>query len=86
MNKQFIEFVLLTIKTDTQRSFAAQNKVGSAVRIENEKDESFWRPVLETALPNFKFIFFPYFKDISLTKGKTDIKKYIDFADKDLIF
>jgi Protein of unknown function (DUF4435) len=86
MNKQFYENIALNVKLDTQLSLLRRNLVGLAVRVENEKDESFWRPILEIALPNKSFEFYDFFSEASTTKGKTDIRKYIDYADKDLIF
>jgi Protein of unknown function (DUF4435) len=86
MNKQFYEYVALNVKLDTQLSFLRKNLVGLAVRVENEKDESFWRPILEFALPNKSFKFYDFFSEAGTTKGKTDILKYIDFGDEQLIF
>lgn len=86
MNKQFYENIALNVKLDTQLLFLSKNLEGLAVRVENEKDESFWRPIIESIIPNKSLEFYTFFNEASTTKGKTDIKKYIDFADKDLIF
>ncbi len=86
MNKQFYENVALNVKLDTQLSLLRKNLKGFAVRIESEKDESFWRPLIESILPDKTLVFYTFFSEASNTKGKTDIKKYMDFADKNLIF
>lgn len=86
MNKQFLENVVLKIKVETQSSFQRMGVEGLAVRIENEKDEAFWRPLIESVLPHKLLIFYPYFSEVSTTKGKPDMKKYMDFGDEKLIF
>ena len=86
MNKQFLENVVLKIRVETQSSFQRMGVEGLAVRIENEKDEAFWRPLIESVLPHKLLIFYPYFSEVSTTKGKPDMKKYMDFGDEKLIF
>ena len=86
MNKQFYENVALNVKLDTQLLLLRKNLKGFAIRIESEKDESFWRPLIESILPDKTLVFYTFFSEASNTKGKTDIKKYLEFADKRLMF
>jgi Protein of unknown function (DUF4435) len=86
MNEVFYEIIAENVKTETQVRLKQLGLKGFAVRIENEKDESFWRPIIESVIPNKTLVFYTFFREASTTKGKTDIKKYIDFAGKDLIF
>jgi Protein of unknown function (DUF4435) len=86
MNDFFYEIIAENVKTETQVRLKQLGLKGFAVRIENEKDESFWRPIIESVIPNKTLVFYTFFREASTTKGKTDIKKYIEFADKDLIF
>jgi hypothetical protein len=86
MNEVLYEIIAENIKTETQVRLKQLGLKGFAVRIENENDESFWRSLLELVLPARSFVFYAFFSEASMTKGKPDIKKYIDFADKDLIF
>ncbi len=86
MNEQELENFFLNLKIQTQLEFQPYGLEGLAVRIENESDKDFWRPILETALPNKGFKFFPSFSKIKEAYGKYDYKKYLQYADNQLIF
>lgn len=86
MNESFYEIVAENIKSETQFILKEKGLEGLAIRIENESDESFWRPLIESVLPHKSLTFFPYFSEVSTTKGKSDMKKYMDFGDEKLIF
>jgi hypothetical protein len=86
-DKTIYKIIADDIKADTQVKLRKDGLDGFAVRIENEKDVIFWRPLIESILPNKTLEFFHIFEDVERSaKGKTDIKKYLEFADKDLIF
>ena len=88
MTEQYYALVIENIKAESQLLFRQNGKDGFAVRIEDESDGLFWRPLIETALPNKAVAFFPYFSkqnDVKIT-GKDDFKHYAAFADKQLIF
>lgn len=61
MTEQYYALVVENIKAEAQLLFRQNGKDGFAVRIEDESDELFWRPLIETALPNKALTFFPYF-------------------------
>lgn len=86
MTKQFLEYVASNVKLETQLTFRQQGVEGLAVRVEASVDELFWRPLIEKALPNKVLQFYPYFSEASTTTGKSDILKYVQFGDKQLIF
>jgi hypothetical protein len=81
-----LENNVFIVKLQTQQFFRRNGLDGLVVRVEGQTDESFWRPLLETALPNKALLFFPYFDETSTTTGKLDVVKYIGFGDKQLIF
>ena len=88
MTEQYYALVIENIKAESQLLFRQNGEDGFAVRIEDESDGLFWRPLIETALPNKAVAFFPYFSkqnDVKIT-GKDDFKHYAAFADKQLIF
>lgn len=86
MNESFYEIVAENIKSEAQLTLKEKGLEGLAVRIENEKDETFWRHLIELVLPHKSLIFYPYFSEVSTTRGKPDMKKYMDFGDEKLIF
>jgi hypothetical protein len=86
MNEQLVENIILNLKEQTQLEFQPYGLEGLAVRIENENDEAFWRAILEKALPNKGLVFLPSFKNIKEAYGKYDYKKYLQYADNQLIF
>jgi hypothetical protein len=86
MNEQLVENIILNLKQQTQLEFKPYGLEGLAVRIENENDEVFWRAILEKALPNKGLVFLPSFKNIKEAYGKYDYKKYLQYADNQLIF
>ncbi len=88
MKEQYYSKILTDIKDETQLTFRRNGKEGFAVRLEDERDKNFWLPLLEMALPNMEFAFYPYFDEknnVGIT-GKEDFKKYIKHADSQLIF
>ena len=88
MTEQYYALVIENIKAEAQLLFLRDKKDGFAVRIEDESDALFWRPLIETALPNKALAFFPDFSEQNGVKitGKDDFKHYTAFADKQLIF
>jgi Protein of unknown function (DUF4435) len=81
------EKIINFTKTDAKLKLMQNGLEGFGVRIENLKDRFFWESVLTTIFPTKTLIFYELFpNDEIVAKGKTDMKKYIDFADKDLIF
>ena len=59
MKEQYYSKIVTDIKDETQLTFRRNGKEGFAVRLEDERDEDFWQPLLETALPNMEFAFYP---------------------------
>lgn len=80
------ENTALEIKTNTQLSFRRNGVEGIAVRVENESDIKFWQPIINKALPNKSLRFYSIFQNDTKAKGIGDMKKYMDFADNQLIF
>jgi hypothetical protein len=81
------EKIINFTKTDAKLKLMQNRLEGFGVRIENLNDKFFWESILSTIFPTKTLIFYELFPNDEITaKGKTDIKKYIDYADKDLIF